>query len=134
MDKNELLLQEGKRFHGHLGPYLVLGLKAGMLAREQLHATPFKMKAHVTLKLEKPVSCFIDGVQVSSGCTMGKRNITAAEGAGLTAVFTADQDSLTVSVKDSILQWIASLKITHENEEEVSRQLMDRPYEELFDF
>lgn len=132
--KEEELLNDGKRFHGHLGPYLALGLKAGLLAKERLKATPFKMKAELSLKLEKPVSCFIDGVQVASGCTMGKRNITAVDGTGISALFSTEGGSLRIKVKDGALAWINSLKVTKENEEEISREVMKKQYSELFEY
>ncbi|MFH1126396.1 MAG: formylmethanofuran dehydrogenase subunit E family protein [Candidatus Altiarchaeota archaeon] len=117
-----------------MGPYLVLGLKAGMLARERLEQSPFKLNAKVTLKLEKPVSCFIDGLQVASGCTMGKRNITAVEGGGIKVEFKSEKSSMTLKVKDDILEWIQSLSVTRKNEEQISREVFMKAYEELFEF
>ena len=63
------------RFHGHLGPWLVLGLRAGAYARRRLGGTPFELTARVTCPERPPHTCFLDGVQLSSGCTMGKGNI-----------------------------------------------------------
>jgi len=63
------------RFHGHLGPWLVLGLRAGAYARRRLGGTPFELTARVTCPKRPPHTCFIDGIQLSSGCTMGKGNI-----------------------------------------------------------
>jgi formylmethanofuran dehydrogenase subunit E len=73
----EHLLESGVDFHGHLGPYLVLGLRMGRhavrkLRPKQLH----EMSATVWAKSFPPQSCVVDGIQVSSGCTFGKRNIS----------------------------------------------------------
>jgi inosine-uridine nucleoside N-ribohydrolase/formylmethanofuran dehydrogenase subunit E len=73
----ELLL---RTFHGHLGPYVVLGYRMGMLALKRTASTGhFGISAEVHSILEPPPSCLIDGVQLGSGCTLGKRNITVRE-------------------------------------------------------
>lgn len=64
------------RIHGHVGPYVVAGVRAGERALEHLDARPhFGVDAIVTAPDAPPPSCFIDGVQLSTGCTLGKRNI-----------------------------------------------------------
>ena len=74
-------LKDAVRFHGHLGPYLVLGLLAGELALKRL-----RLKKYFGLELEvfgadkKPKSCFIDGLQLSTGATYGKGNIRKING------------------------------------------------------
>jgi len=71
----EGVISQAAAFHGHLGPWLVLGLKAGVHARRKLAASPFELKARIFCPAGTPYTCFIDGVQFSSGCTMGKGNI-----------------------------------------------------------
>lgn len=68
------------KFHGHLGPFLVLGIRAGLLANSFLGKDCFKMKAIVTTDPHPPNSCFVDGIQFATGCTMGKRNIVLRKG------------------------------------------------------
>lgn len=131
--EEEQTLKEAKKFHGHLGPYLALGLKAGLLARERLHAEHKRLSVRVTLKLERPVSCFLDGIQVSSGCTLGKGNITAKDGEGITASFTAEDSKVTLKARSSLISWIQNLKVTKQNEEDISRQIMLKKPEELFE-
>jgi formylmethanofuran dehydrogenase subunit E len=70
------LLRDATRFHGHLGPWLVLGLHAGAYARKKLAASPFELRARVFCPAGTPYTCLVDGVQFSSGCTMGKGNIS----------------------------------------------------------
>ena len=73
--KQDQILNHAARFHGHLGPWLALGLRAGRRATKLLKATPFQLKAVVHCPRRTPHSCFIDGIQVGSGCTLGKGNI-----------------------------------------------------------
>jgi hypothetical protein len=62
-------------FHGHLGPYIVLGYRMGRYVRQHFCSDPFQMKAVVFCKGVPPQSCLADGIQIGSGCTLGKRNI-----------------------------------------------------------
>ena len=65
------------QLHGHLGPMLVFGARMGMAA---LHAVEAKGYFDVEVVCEGPLattpaSCFLDGLQVSAGATLGKRNL-----------------------------------------------------------
>ncbi|MCX5710376.1 MAG: formylmethanofuran dehydrogenase subunit E family protein, partial [Candidatus Omnitrophica bacterium] len=74
-------LKEAVNFHGHLGPYLVLGLKAGEMALRKLGCKKyFGLEVKVFGALKKPKSCFIDGLQLSTGATYGKGNIQKYKG------------------------------------------------------
>ena len=69
-----------KTFHGHLGPYVVIGYRMGKVALGELDSEGhFGVSAEVHSPLETPASCLIDGVQIGSGCTLGKRNIVVEE-------------------------------------------------------
>jgi len=81
-------LRQATRFHGHLGPWLVLGLTAGTYARRKLAASPFDLNAQVSCPAGTPYTCFVDGVQFSSGCTMGKGNIVHRRARDCRVVFT----------------------------------------------
>ena len=62
-------------FHGHLGPYIVLGYRIGRYVRQHFCSDPFQMKAAVFCEGVPPQTCLADGIQIGSGCTLGKRNI-----------------------------------------------------------
>ena len=65
-----------RRFHGHLGPYVVIGLRVGQYALQRVHGqSHFGVEAEVHCAGQTPESCLLDGVQFSTGCTMGKRNL-----------------------------------------------------------
>ena len=69
---------EGLRvFHGHLGPCVIVGMRLGEYALDCLHAYPhFGLEAVIRCAAKPPESCLLDGIQVSTGCTLGKQNIT----------------------------------------------------------
>lgn len=72
------LFEMGVRVHGHPGPFLALGVRLGLKARELLGARGyFDMEVEVGCPLRTPYSCMIDGVMAATGCTPGKRNLKA---------------------------------------------------------
>jgi len=74
------LLKAGVEFHGHLGPYLVLGLHMGRVAVRMLKPKRIhELSVKVWTRKSPPQSCILDGIQVSSGCTLGKGTITVEE-------------------------------------------------------
>lgn len=69
-------LKEAIKFHGHLGPYLILGVLAGEAALKNLRCKKyFGLDVKVYGANKKPKSCLIDGLQLSTGATYGKGNI-----------------------------------------------------------
>jgi formylmethanofuran dehydrogenase subunit E len=65
------------QFHGHLGPWATAGLRMGMAARKAAGAEGyFDLAVECRGPLVRPPkSCFLDGLQVSTGATLGKRNL-----------------------------------------------------------
>lgn len=77
LDKD--LLEFGQKFHGHKCPAMPMGLRAALTAMEKLgvkHAADGQLQAFVELDEAHCATCFADGVQVATGCTLGKGNIT----------------------------------------------------------
>lgn len=73
------LLSFGQRFHGHKCPAMPMGLRAGLVAMRKLgvgRAPDGQLHAILELDEEHCATCFADGVQVATGCTYGKGNIT----------------------------------------------------------
>jgi formylmethanofuran dehydrogenase subunit E len=73
--EKEYSIEDLAAFHGHLGPYIVLGYRIGRYVKQNFCRDPFQMKAAVFCKGVPPQSCLADGIQIGSGCTLGKRNI-----------------------------------------------------------
>jgi len=86
-------------FHGHLGPYVLLGYRMGLVARKYF---PKKFYATLFTGTEPPVSCLIDGVQFSSCCTLGKGNLNVKEGGRPTVRFYDGIRSLEMSPLETI--------------------------------
>lgn len=125
---NDLELEGLKRFHGHLGPYVVLGFMMGQMARA---AYPKKIFSTVFSGTQRPRSCLADGVQYSSCCTVGKNNIAIVESNEARAMFTDGVDAMEISVKPRILSRIDK-EMCHENEEALSYELYQTSNDTLF--
>lgn len=128
----EDLLRDAVRFHGHLGPFLVLGLKAGLFANEVLGKDYFKTKAIVETELKPPYSCFVDGVQVATGCTMGKRNIKIKRGKSLSLIIIKDDKSVKMSLKEEVLERLKNMSF-REAAEKKALEIINEPICDLFD-
>ncbi len=126
------LISGAVEFHGHLGPFLILGLRAGLLANSFLGKDYFRMKAVVLTDPNPPNSCFADGIQFVTGCTLGKRNIQLRKGNGTSVVFTKDSRKLRLKVKDNALTTINEIKSKKEAEKE-AMNLLYVPASELFE-
>ncbi len=128
-----MTLEEIKKFHGHIGPYVVLGYRMGQLANERLGDDPFGKSARVLTGTKPPISCLVDGVQLSSGCTLGKGNIEV-EDKGLPQVIFTEKEGgcLILTVKSDIHEKIEK-EMTRENAEKMAECLLDIPDDELFE-
>src|SRR4030042_832249 len=86
--KNRITVEEAIKFHGHLGPYLTLGILAGELAINKLRCKKyFGLEVKVWGANQKPESCLIDGLQLSTGATYGKGNIEKLDGSAIKIEF-----------------------------------------------
>ncbi len=67
--------------HGHLGIYAVLGAKMGLLARERFEAEGLRGDCSVLSFAgnRPPVSCLNDGLQVSTGASLGHGLIAVSD-------------------------------------------------------
>ncbi len=63
-------------FHDHLGIYSVIGAKMGLRAREYFHVGLDELSVVSYAGSEPPISCFNDGLQVSTGATLGHGTIS----------------------------------------------------------
>ncbi|HDR90107.1 MAG TPA: nucleoside hydrolase [Bacteroidetes bacterium] len=87
--------------HGHLGIYSIVGAKMGLKARELLGAAVDDAEVLSYAGSLPPLSCLNDGLQVSTGATVGMGTIRVVEGEGLAAraVVTAGGKSVDMRLK-----------------------------------
>src|SRR3989338_8889449 len=110
-------LNYATKFHGHLGPWLVIGLIMGEFGLKKVKANKyFGLKVNADIPNRKPISCLIDGLQLSSGCTLGKGNIKIVPSKRIKVKFSNKKNKKTISlgIKDNIIARLGKVK-THED-------------------
>jgi len=91
------------QFHGHLGPAVIAGARMGMIGLRAVEAKGY-FDVEVTCEgplAKPPKSCFLDGLQVATGATMGKRALQWVEA-----------DRIMVRVKNTRTGVVAELRPT----------------------
>lgn len=126
------ILDEASTFHGHLGPFLALGVKAGLRALEVFGYDPCGVRAEVIVpRMETPYTCFADGIQYVTGCTLGRGNIRIREGSFLEVVFSRGSRRLELRVRGEVLSRLESGSYDMEAEaREVARFSLSDVFEE----
>ncbi len=108
MEKDFADLELARLYHGHLGPNLVIGLKLGNFALKHLNARKyFGISAEVRCPAQPPISCLIDGIQLSAGCTMGKaniRHIIQENGVSVSFTNTDTNESVVLKVRPDVIE------------------------------
>ncbi len=121
-------LQQLKRFHTHLGPYVVIGYRMGSIARERLGGN---MQAIIFSSPRPPLSCMLDGIQFSSGCTLGKANLIIKNSERQKGRFITDNEEICISLKFAIREKM-NREMTKENEEDLALYVYEADEDELF--
>lgn len=95
--------------HRHVGVYTLIGAKMGVRAREYFGAGMDELKIVSYAGLEPPFSCLNDGLQVSTGATLGHGLISVQKNSKIPqADFYYLGQKITISLKDEYKTQIAS--------------------------
>ena len=94
--------------HGHLGIYAIIGVKMGIRAREYFNIGVDDIKVLSYAGLQPPISCMNDGLQVSTGGTLGHGliSIAANETVRPEATFTFKNKTISLKLKPAYAQQI----------------------------
>ena len=93
-------------FHGHLGVFSIVGAKMGIKAREIFGVGPDELEVTTYAGSRPPYSCLNDGIQVSTGATLGMGTIHLANDSVTipAAIFTYKNRSIQLSLKSEYLE------------------------------
>jgi formylmethanofuran dehydrogenase subunit E len=138
-EKIETWVEAAADFHGHLGPFLVLGVRMGLIGLRELHTSRGDMKLHATATLERtvPFSCTVDGIQVVTQCTVGNGRLQINDRKNkVAAKFQLDQKRpVSVTLKPAKFEELKnSLPNTARSYKNIqlARRIASSPEEELF--
>lgn len=131
---DEQTLDRLREFHGHLGPFAMLGYRAGKLALYELAAAGhFGVRARVECPPHTPQSCFADGIQYSTGCTLGKGNIEMAPCEEISVTVTLEEGgSVTVRPRREVMSQFGAW-MEEADDETAARRVAEMRDEELFE-
>lgn len=116
-------LQTAVQFHGHLGPAIVVGVRMGTVGLDAVQAQGY-FDIEVTAEgpfARPPKSCIIDGLQLSTGATLGKRNLHVVESEDYVIKMKNKRTGKTVEIRPTpeLLKLMWSRLAAHDHEAEV---------------
>jgi len=127
MKKRRISIKEAAEFHGHLGPYLVLGLLAGEYAIAKLGCNRhFGIEVSVWGAGKRPKSCLIDGLQLATGATYGKGNIRKFNGEKIKIKISSSENKKFITLRlNKTLSRDLEKKMSHKDAEDLARKLYE---------
>ena len=132
-------IKRATEFHGHLGPFLVMGVRMGIIGVRELEAKDNGNALRVTaiLKYSVPFSCVIDGIQVATRCTIGNQKLKLINSSGIRAEFELQQrEKVTVTVNSKAFNRLKSRllseNVSQEETEKLAYMIASMPEKELF--
>lgn len=132
-------IKKAEEFHGHLGPFLVIGVRMGLIGVKKLEVKENSEKLRITamLKYQVPFSCVVDGIQVATKCTLGNQKLTLINSSGIRAEFELQQrEKVTVTVNPTAFNRLKSRllseNVSQEETEKLAHMIASMPEEELF--
>lgn len=123
-------LEEASRFHTHLGPYLVVGLRMGRAVVDRLGDEPFSYKIVAHTGRVPPYSCSVDGVQLSTPCTTGNGCLEVADERLMALDASGDGRTLRVQLRREVYERIES-ECSEDDQDEFSMWVWGMPEDEL---
>ena len=127
------LLLRTEEFHGHGGPFLVVGLRMGLRAMRDLDACGwFDLRCRAHLRRSPPDSCVLDGIQVATGCTMGKMNMEVSEGEGVSAEFEGGRGATMIELRREVEEEMRRSLGEGEEADRLLKRLIEARDDDLF--
>jgi formylmethanofuran dehydrogenase subunit E len=140
-DKVEItsLVDDAVKLHGHLGPFLVIGVRMGNLAKKTLNLSAKnkrELQATVHTPPFTPFTCTIDGIQATTTCTVGNQRLKIRNSRKkITALFQTQnpQRTLHISVKPRVIEELTEKASKHVANEELVANVVSMPTDQLFE-
>ena len=120
------IFKKAEDFHGHLGPFLAIGVKMGLTGLNQLEIIKNKsLTIAASLPLRVPFSCIIDGLQITTSCTIGNRKLTLKDSEKIQAKFTRKDNGrkIVVALNQSTFEKLKSQLLQETLPDEQIRRL-----------
>jgi formylmethanofuran dehydrogenase subunit E len=133
-------ITDAVQLHGHLGPFLVIGVRMGIVAKRILDSENQgngEMHASIEVPLRTPFSCTLDGVQSTTHCTIGNRRLRVEKSQrNITARFEiAESDkTLTMVVNPAVIKEVTGGISKGATNEALAEWIASAPENQLLEF
>jgi formylmethanofuran dehydrogenase subunit E len=127
-------IRDAEKLHGHLGPFLVIGVRMGRIARRILGAgEDDKLRAYARIPVFTPFSCILDGIQVTTGCTVGNQRLSVKKSKDILVRFEIEQGrAISVCVNRDAVEKLMDKISEGATNEELARKIARMPEHRLF--
>jgi len=123
-------LRRAAEFHTHLEPFLVVGLRMGRVVTRELGSKPFTIRIRANTGRVPPHSCAVDGLQVSTPCTVGNGGLSVTDTRDMSIEATTADAGLAVQLREDVWRRIEA-ECTEENQESFACGIWEMPEEDL---
>jgi formylmethanofuran dehydrogenase subunit E len=126
------------KLHGHLGPFLVVGVRMGSIAKKVFNpdagdSVRFQVTAKVPLVI--PFSCTINGIQAATRCTIGKQRLRTENTHRQIFASFRDENSdyvVRISVKPRVIRDLMRKMVAGIRNDELAAEIVAIPERQLF--
>jgi formylmethanofuran dehydrogenase subunit E len=131
------LMEKAADFHGHLGPFLVIGVRMGNIAKRILkpNIKENKLKAIAEIPCSTPFSCVLDGIQATTKCTIGNQKLKIENSQKeITVRFELEKSdkAMEVSVNQRLVEELMNKFSKGVSNEELAWEIARMPESQLF--
>ena len=145
MEKSEIaaLIENAEKLHGHLGPFLVIGVKMSLFAMKNLKVkNGDNLVVKAKLRAKTPYTCILDGIQATTSCTFGNRKLSLEETDSseiiVKFVLKNNGKQATIQLRQEIVEYLnremRPLKISDLELRKLAWRVAETPEEKLFTF
>ena len=145
MEKGEIaaLIENAEKLHGHLGPFLVIGVKMSLFAMKNLKVkSGDNLVVKAKLRAKNPYTCILDGIQATTSCTFGNRKLSLEEtdSSEIIVKFVLKNNGrqATIQLRQEIVEYLnremRPLKISDLELRKLAWKIAETPEEKLFTF
>ena len=137
-EKLESAIKNAEKLHGHLGPFLVIGVRIGIIAKRILNFSiegNSKLQAEAKIPLLTPFSCILDGIQATTSCTIGNQKLRIENSKKEIAVHFKLQNSerkLKVLVNPKMIEKLLNRISEDDPNEKLAWEIARMPESQLF--
>jgi len=133
-----LLIENAVKLHGHLGPFLVIGVRMAEIAKRHLDVNEKNgrgLQVSIKTPLYTPFSCVIDGIQATTSCTVGNQKLKIEKSMKeITARFKLQSSDKTVkiSVNPKVVRNLTEEMSQGADSEQLAAKIAHLKEEQLF--